>query len=75
MLQRKSWELMARGLSEGLSQTKAYMSAGYSHTNAGPAASLLLKNHPEIRKRAKEIREQRYRQMDSMIYTPILDTK
>ena len=59
ILIKDSWERLAKGLSEGLTQDKAFVSAGYSPNSAGAGASLMLKKHPEIWIRVKELKEEK----------------
>ena len=59
MLERDSYERMAKGISEGLTQDKAYVGAGYSPNSAAVGATNLLKRHPEIKVRAQELREEK----------------
>ena len=59
VLERDSYERMAKGISEGLTQDKAYVGAGYSPNSAAVGATNLLKRHPEIKVRAQELRQEK----------------
>jgi phage terminase small subunit len=58
-LKNKRHELMAQGLAKGLTQTEAYIKAGYSKKSANSAACMLLKNQPEIQARTEQILERK----------------
>jgi hypothetical protein len=59
ILMRENWERFAKGLSEGLTQDKAFVAAGYSPNSARVGACTLLKKHPEIWKRVEEIKKEK----------------
>jgi hypothetical protein len=51
-------ELMAQGVAKGLTQTKAYIEAGYSQSDARAKSSRLLATNGNIQGRVKELQKQ-----------------
>src|SRR5690348_6261666 len=59
ILKNTRHENFAKGLADGLSQEKAYISAGFSAKGARGSASNLIKQHSYILKRRDEILAER----------------
>ena len=59
ILKNARHEKFAIGLADGLSQEKAYVSAGYSPKGARGSASTLIKQYPNILKRRDEMLAER----------------
>jgi hypothetical protein len=56
-LARAKWEIVAQRLALGDTQTEAYLKAGYKSKNPSSDACSLLRRHPEIVARSKELSE------------------
>jgi hypothetical protein len=57
-LKNNRHELMAQGVAKGLTQTKAYIEAGYSQGDARAKSSRLLATNGNIQGRVKELQNQ-----------------